>query len=80
MYMLRGFDEGYKIPSLGIIIHPNYRGFGFGKLMLNMAIIEAKLIGCKKIRLTVDEDNIIAKKLYKKAGFKFKNEVGIKQL
>ena len=23
--MLRGWDEGYPVPSLGIIIHPDYR-------------------------------------------------------
>ena len=24
--MLRGWDEGYEVPSLGIVIHPAHRG------------------------------------------------------
>jgi len=80
MFMLRGFDEGYDIPSFGIIIHPDYRGRGMGTSGLEEAIKICKRLECKKIRLTVDEDNKIAKRIYKKAGFKFNKNIGFKTL
>lgn len=80
MVMLRGWDEGYETPSFGIIIHPTYRNRGFGKEMLISAIDYCRKEKCKKIRLTVDKDNIVAKKMYLKAGFKFKGNVGFKNL
>ena len=32
---LRGWDEGYQIPSLGISVHPNYRGAGIGLALMH---------------------------------------------
>ena len=29
--MLRGWDDGYSIPSLGIVIHPNFRRQGLAQ-------------------------------------------------
>ncbi len=29
--MLRGWDEDYAIPGLGIVVHPNYRNEGLGR-------------------------------------------------
>lgn len=80
MYMLRGFDSGYDIPSFGVIVHPEFRGKGYGKKMLHRAITLSKIVGCDSIRLTVDSENKVAKNMYKKAGFKFTNNVGIKEL
>ena len=78
--MLRGWDEGYEIPSFGVIVHPDQRRQGWGTLFLNWAIQDCKELGCEKIRLTVDKDNVVARKIYKRAGFKFKKKVGIKTL
>ena len=80
MYMLRGWDEGYEVPSFGMIVHPNYRGLGIGKFMLKSALAEAKLLKCKMVRLTVNNDNEVAKEIYKKVGFKFRDNVGFKKL
>src|SRR5260370_17907272 len=33
--MLRGWDEGYSIPSLGIYISPGHRGTGASRLLMN---------------------------------------------
>jgi len=79
-FMLRGFDEGYEIPSFGMIVHPDYRGKGIGKMMLKKAIEICKKSKCKKIRLTIDKDNKIAKSIYIKAGFKFNKNIGFKIL
>jgi len=67
--MLRGYDEGYQIPSLGIIVHPYYRGMGLSRLFMSFLHKAAKLRGAKKIRLTVDKKNDIAKALYEKLGY-----------
>ena len=80
MFMLRGFDEGYEIPSFGIIIHPDYRGMGIGKEGIEEAIKICKKLKCKKIRLTVDKENRTAKKLYQELGFKFNNNIGFKKI
>lgn len=80
MFMLRGLDEGYDIPSLGMIVHPKYRGKGIGTDMLEEAIKICKKKECKKIRLSVDKDNTIARKMYIKAGFKFNKNIGLKTL
>lgn len=80
MFMLRGWDEGYEIPSFGMIVHPKYRGKGIGTDMLEEAIKICKKKKCKKIRLSVDKGNVIARKMYIKAGFKFNKNIGLKTL
>lgn len=80
MFMLRGWDEGYRIPSFGMIVHPEYRGKGLGTFMLKEAIDICKKLKCQKIRLTVDRDNKIAINMYKRIGFKFNKGVGFKNL
>src|SRR5258707_5978777 len=30
--MLRGWDDGYEVPSLGIAVHPDARGFGLARM------------------------------------------------
>ncbi len=53
-----------------IAIHENYRGKGYGKLLLQFLIECGKVFKSEKIFLEVKEDNLIAQKLYKKHGFK----------
>jgi len=66
---LRGWDEGYEIPSLGLVIHPKFRGQDLGKDFLKFLHKQAKQQNAKKIRLTVDVRNKIAIKLYKEIGY-----------
>ena len=73
--MLRGWDEGYQIPSLGLYIHPRYRAQGLGQLMINFLHIAARQKGSHQIRLTVFKRNTIAISLYRKIGYTFVNEV-----
>src|SRR5712691_6841309 len=51
--MLRGWDEGYAIPSLGVVIHPEAQGHGLGRLMMEFLRIAAIRRGAEKIRLRV---------------------------
>ena len=69
-YMLRGFDEGYDIPSYGIWIAETFAGLGLSKLTLQHAISYCKVNGIKRIMLKVHPENAIAKKTYEDFGFK----------
>lgn len=69
-YMLRGFDEGYDIPSYGVWISPKYSGKGLAGLTIAHAISYCKILGVKGILLKVHPDNNSAKHIYEKAGFK----------
>jgi ribosomal protein S18 acetylase RimI-like enzyme len=83
--MLRGWDEGYDIPSLGITIHPKFRGLGIGNLMMQYLHVVARLKGCQKIRLRVKKGNTRARRLYEKFGYQFTEDsteysIGLVQL
>jgi ribosomal-protein-alanine N-acetyltransferase len=83
--LLRGWDNGYKIPCLGIYVSKNYRGKGFSKLLMNFLHLAAKNNGAEKIRLKVYKDNVTAVRLYKSFGYEFsyydnKQYLGIKTL
>ena len=72
--MLRGWDEGYDVPSLGIVIHPSMRGFGLGILFVHFLHVVARRKGVSKVRLKVYPDNASAISLYKKLGYTFQAE------
>lgn len=69
-YMLRGFDEGYSVPSYGVWISEKYSNKGLSTFTLQHAISFCKLNSIKKIMLKVHPDNIAAKHIYEKYGFK----------
>lgn len=69
-YMLRGFDEGYSVPSYGVWISEKYSNKGLSTFTLQHAISVCKLNSIKKIMLKVHPDNITAKHIYEKYGFK----------
>lgn len=57
-----------------LAVAPNYRGKGIGKELLKGLIDFSQKHACKKIELELREDNIPAKKLYEKLGFKIVGE------
>jgi GNAT superfamily N-acetyltransferase len=69
--MLRGWEEGFAIPSLGIAVHPHVRGQGFGRVMLDFLHGAARFKGARQVRLTVEPDNRLARALYEKVGYRF---------
>ena len=72
--MLRGWDEGYDIPSLGIVIHPKARGIGLGKAFMHFLHVAAHRKGATKTRLKVYPNNKVAVNLYETLGYVFQNQ------
>ncbi len=62
--MLRGWDEGFAIPSLGVFVAPDFQGKGIGSRLMNHLTNVASERGCERIRLTVDRINKRAVALY----------------
>lgn len=73
--MLRGWDDGYSIPSLGIVIHPNFRRQGLAKEFMEFLHTKAEEKGAKKIMLKVYENNFNALRIYQNLGYCFSNKV-----
>jgi ribosomal protein S18 acetylase RimI-like enzyme len=69
--MLRGWDEGYKVPSFGICVHPALQNAGVGHVLTTFGIEESRRAGAEKVRLTVYKRNERAAHLYAKYGFVF---------
>lgn len=67
--ILRGWDEGYDVPSLGIAIHPQYHGRKLGSAMMQFLHSAAKVRGAKRIRLKVYKANTVARTLYEHLGY-----------
>jgi ribosomal-protein-alanine N-acetyltransferase len=72
--LLRGWDEGYEIPSLGIAVHPQARGRGLAWTFMEFLHTAAKFRGANKVRLTVYNDNQRAVELYRRLGYKFESK------
>ena len=69
--MLRGWDEGYAVPSLGIAIAKSARGGGLARAVMLFLHAAARLRGAPSIRLKVYADNLPARKLYESLGYQF---------
>jgi ribosomal protein S18 acetylase RimI-like enzyme len=69
--MLRGWDEGYEVPSLGIAVHPSTRKEGLGRAMMQHLHETARARGAARVRLRVLEENKPAISLYEQLGYRF---------
>lgn len=67
--MLRGWDEGYDVPSFGVFVDPRSHGRGAGRAIVDEATRLAIALGAPRIRLSVDEANPRAKRLYETSGY-----------
>ena len=72
--MLRGWDEGYDVPSLGIVVDTAAQGRGYGRLFMLFLHAAARARGARKIRLKVYIDNTRALTLYRSLGYQFEGE------
>lgn len=85
--LLRGWNEGYAIPSLGIAVHPDARAHGLGSLVMHYLEAMARHRGARAIRLRVHKDNARAIGLYERRGYAMQDDesdarllVGMKSL
>lgn len=69
--MLRGWNEGFEIPSLGIAVHPAARRQGLGRIMMCHLHDAARARGAGRVRLRVAERNARAIALYRQLGYRF---------
>jgi ribosomal protein S18 acetylase RimI-like enzyme len=67
--LLRGWDDGFEIPSLGLAVHPAERGRGLGRELMERLHQEARARGATRVRLTVYADNEPARRLYEDLGY-----------
>lgn len=67
--MLRGWEQGYAIPSLGIAVAADCRGHGHGETLARFLHSRAVARGATRVRLTVEPDNYAAHGLYRKLGY-----------
>lgn len=72
--MLRGWDEGYQVPSLGIAVHPAARGTGVARAFMHFLHAAAAARRAPRVRLKVYPGNTAAKKLYDRLGYAFDGE------
>ncbi len=72
--MLRGWEEGYEVPSFGGCVRPAARGTGVGHALLAHAVEEARRFGAGRLRLSVYRSNARAVRLYAKFGFVFEEK------
>jgi ribosomal protein S18 acetylase RimI-like enzyme len=68
--MLRGWDEGYRIPALGIGIRDGYRDQGLGRQMMQALHDIVRERGGHRVRLRVAPGNTRARHLYESMGYR----------
>jgi ribosomal-protein-alanine N-acetyltransferase len=78
--MLRGWSEGYDVPSFGVYVHPGERGRGVGASLLAWAVERARDRGATSIMLKVSPRNAAAVAIYRSRGFAFSGETMDSQL
>ena len=58
IFMLRGWDEGYDVPSFGVFVAEKYRGGAFMRISLDVAKLICRLSGARRLMATIHPDNI----------------------
>jgi len=67
--------EGKKLHIINVAVHPDERGKGIGTNLLLFAINLSKELGYETVYLEARKSNVSAQRLYKKLGFKEKEEL-----
>ncbi len=67
--MLRGWEEGYVTPSLGLAVARDSQGRGYGRAMMAELERLARERGASEIRLRVHPENERARRLYEGCGY-----------
>lgn len=78
--LLRGWDAGYEVPSLGIAVHPAERGSGIARAFMHFLHTCARRNGSPRVRLKVYPTNTSALTLYQSLGYCFNEKTADGQL
>jgi ribosomal protein S18 acetylase RimI-like enzyme len=68
--MLRGWDEGFEVPTLGVATDPDRRRQGVGSTLIRRALELAAQLGADQVILHVHEDHVVARRWYEAEGFR----------
>lgn len=71
--LLRGWEEGYSVPSLGIALDCSLRGAGVAASYMMYLHAIARNRGASQIRLKVYKHNIPAVRLYERLGYRLES-------
>lgn len=72
--ILRGWDDAFDVPSLGVGVRVDSQRRGYGRQMMEWLAAEAERRGANRIRLRVDADNLGARRLYEALGYVYAGE------
>lgn len=70
-FMLRGFDDGFEIPSYGVSVAERFARRGLLRLSLSFVITWCQLNGVERLMLKVHPDNVIARLAYERYRFRY---------
>ena len=70
--MLRGWDDGFDVPSFGVVVDPSWRRCGIGAMLLKACVDIARERGAVWLRLKVYPENTPAVHWYLSEGFQTK--------
>jgi N-acetylneuraminate synthase/N,N'-diacetyllegionaminate synthase len=74
--LLRGWEEGYDIPTVGIYILPEFRGKGLSACVLESLVLEARQRCASKMMAKVYRDNLPSLRAFQRAGYSVGREEG----
>jgi RimJ/RimL family protein N-acetyltransferase len=58
VFMLRGWDAGYEVPSFGVLVDVKHRGRAFMRIALDVAKLTCRLSGVTRLMAKIHPDNI----------------------
>lgn len=78
--LLRGWDEGYDVPMLGIVLASSAKGTGLARTLMQFLHAAARRRGARCIRLKVYMSNVRALRLYQSLGYVFCDEAACQSI
>ncbi|HEX8556624.1 MAG TPA: hypothetical protein VF668_00905 [Pyrinomonadaceae bacterium] len=58
VFMLRGWDAGYDVPSFGVLVDARRRGRAFMRIALDVAKLTCRLSGATRLMAKIHPDNV----------------------
>ena len=58
LFMLRGWDAGYEVPSFGVLVDVKHRGRAFMRIALDVSKLICRLSGAPRLMAKIHPDNV----------------------